>query len=221
MPAPNTHTLHRKSKNTTPIFARTPPNCEPKLLQKRCFSGMVYRTFGTPKNQAKPRPPANPRPPASPTKAYKSTRYTHTQATVSLKEHHFVRCQHPTHTRSTASLKKRQKTPRLFLPEHHLTVSRNCSKNAAFPGWCTVPLEPLKTKQHLGHQPTLGLQPALQKHTKAPDTHTQATVSLKEHHFVKCQHPTHTRSTASLKKRQKRASTQHTHDRKPERTPLH
>ena len=53
MPAPNTHTLHHKpqkaSKNTTDIFARTPPNCEPKLLQKRCFSGVAYRTLGTPK----------------------------------------------------------------------------------------------------------------------------------------------------------------------------
>ena len=86
MPAPNTHALHRKppkaSKNSTPIFARTPPNCEPNLLQKRCFSG-----------------------------------------------------------------------------------------------WRTVRLEPLKsisktyaTSQQ--HQPTIGLQPALQKHTKAPDTHT-------------------------------------------------
>ena len=114
---------------------------------------------------------------------------------ASLKKHHFMKCQLPTRTRSTANLQKRQKTAHLFLPEHHLTVSRTCSKNAAFPGWRTVRLEPLKSianKQNLRHQPTLCLQPALQKHTKAPDTHTQATLSLKEHHFVKCQHPTHT-----------------------------
>ena len=49
MPAPNTHTLHRKppkaSKNSTPIFARTPPKPEPNLLQKRCFSAVAYPLF--------------------------------------------------------------------------------------------------------------------------------------------------------------------------------
>ena len=138
---------------------------------------MAYRTLGTPKKykqNLRHQPTIRPQPALQ---KHTKAPDTHTQTTLSLKKHHFMKCQLPTRTRSTANLQKRQKNSTPIFARTPPNCEPNLLQKRCFSGWRTVRLEPLKsisktyaTSQQ--HQPTIGLQPALQKHTKAPDTHT-------------------------------------------------
>ena len=139
MLAPNTHALHRKppkaSKNSTPILYRTPPNCEPNLLQKRCFSG--WRTV-----RLEPLKSIGNRTPASPTKAYKSTRYTHTNHLKPQKTPLHEMPAPNTHALYRKPPKASKNSTAIFArtPPNSILLQKRC-----FSGWRTVRLEPLKS----------------------------------------------------------------------------